>query len=61
MLNVGVIGLGMMGSLHLDVYGRRDDGRIVALSDKDPMRLSGQGSVNSNVGDQAESDRCHWC
>jgi hypothetical protein len=51
----------MMGSLHLDVYGRRDDGRIVALSDKDPMRLSGQGSVNSNVDDQAESDRCHWC
>jgi hypothetical protein len=51
----------MMGSLHLDVYGGRDDGRIVALSDKDPMRLSGQGSVNSNLGDQAESDRCHWC
>lgn len=57
MLNVGVIGLGMMGALHLDVYGRRDDVRIVALSDTDPMRLSGQGSVNSNVGDQAESDR----
>lgn len=42
MLNVGVIGLGVMGSCHLDVYDGHGDGRIVALSDKDPIRLPGR-------------------
>jgi predicted dehydrogenase len=54
MINVGVIGLGMMGLTHLDVYGRRDDVKIVAISDLDPDRLSGNSRAAGNVEGQAQ-------
>ena len=43
MINVGVIGLGMMGQTHLDAYAKRADVKVVAISDKDADRLSERG------------------
>lgn len=53
-LKVGVIGLGMMGLTHLDVYGKRDDVEIIAIADKDADRLSGQAQAAGNIEGQAE-------
>jgi len=53
MIKVGVIGLGMMGSTHLDVYAKRDDVEVVAISDKDPQRLSGEALALGNIEGQA--------
>jgi predicted dehydrogenase len=54
MLNVGVIGLGMMGNTHLDVYAKRKDVRVVAIADADVDRLSGQAKAQGNVKGQAQ-------
>ena len=54
MIKVGVIGLGMMGSTHLDVYEGLDDAQIVALSDIDPDRLSGQSLAKGNIDGMAQ-------
>ncbi|MGE5607742.1 MAG: Gfo/Idh/MocA family protein [Bacillota bacterium] len=54
MVNVGVLGLGMMGLTHLDVYGKRSDARVVAISDKMPDRLEGKTKAAGNVEGQAK-------
>lgn len=54
MINVGVIGLGMMGQTHLDVYAKRSDAKVVAISDRDPDRLSGKVRAAGNVEGQAQ-------
>lgn len=54
MINVGVIGLGMMGSTHLDVYGKRDDVRVVAIADRDADRLHGRKKAAGNIEGQAQ-------
>jgi predicted dehydrogenase len=54
MINVGVIGLGMMGQTHLDVYAKRPDVKVVAISDRDPDRLSGKTRAAGNVEGQAQ-------
>ncbi len=54
MINVGVIGLGMMGQTHLDVYAKRGDVKVVAISDRDPARLSGKVRAAGNVEGQAQ-------
>jgi len=54
MLNVGVIGLGMMGNTHLDVYAKRKDVKVVAVADLIPDRLSGKVKVGGNVKGQAQ-------
>lgn len=54
MMNVGVLGLGMMGLTHLDVYGKRSDVRVVAISDKMPDRLEGKTKAVGNVKGQAK-------
>jgi predicted dehydrogenase len=54
MVRVGVIGLGMMGLTHLDVYGKRKDAKVVALSDADPDRLSGKIRAAGNIDGQAQ-------
>jgi predicted dehydrogenase len=54
MINVGVIGLGMMGQTHLDVYAKRGDVKVVAISDRDPERLSGKVRAAGNVEGQAQ-------
>lgn len=54
MINVGVIGLGMMGGTHLDVYAKRSDVRIVAVSDKRADRLEGKAKAAGNIEGQAQ-------
>ena len=54
MTRVGVIGLGMMGGTHLDVYAKRDDAQVVAISDLIPDRLSGKEKAAGNVEGQAQ-------
>lgn len=56
MIKVGVIGLGMMGNTHLDVYSKRDDVQVVAISDINPARLSGQERAQGNVKGQAQGN-----
>ncbi len=53
MIKVGVIGLGMMGNSHLDVYSHRSDVEVVAVSDSDPARLSGEEKAAGNIEGQA--------
>ena len=49
MVSVGVIGLGMMGRIHLDAYAKLDGASIVAVSDKSPERLAGKCIVKGNI------------
>lgn len=53
-MKVGVIGLGMMGLTHLDVYQKRSDVQVVAISDKDADRLTGRTKAAGNVEGQAQ-------
>ncbi len=54
MINVGVIGLGMMGITHLDIYCKHKDVKVVAVSDIDPDRLSGHVRVGGNIEGQTQ-------
>ncbi len=54
MVNVGVIGLGMMGLTHLDVYAKMDGVRVVAIADKDQDRLHGRTRAAGNIDGQAQ-------
>jgi predicted dehydrogenase len=54
MTRVGIIGLGMMGNTHLDVYAKRDDVEVVAVADINPRRLSGEEKAGGNIEGQAQ-------
>jgi predicted dehydrogenase len=54
MINVGVIGLGMMGLTHLDVYATAKTARVVAIADADPGRRDGSVKARGNVEGQAQ-------
>jgi len=54
MIKVGVIGIGMMGSTHLDIYSRLKQARVVAISDIDPDKLSGKARAKGNIEGQAQ-------
>ena len=54
MVKVGVIGIGMMGSTHLDIYSRLPQARVVAISDIDPDKLSGKARAQGNIEGQAK-------
>lgn len=54
MINVGVIGLGMMGLTHLDVYAGSPAAKVVAIADPDPARRSGKAKAAGNVEGQAQ-------
>jgi predicted dehydrogenase len=54
MINVGVIGLGMMGLTHLDVYAGSKAARVVAIADADPGRRNGTVKARGNVEGQAK-------
>jgi len=55
MVKIGVIGLGMMGSTHLDAYGKLADAQIVAVADWDDDVLCGKNKAQGNVEGQAQS------
>src|ERR1044071_4964478 len=53
MINVGIVGLGFMGSMHLKAYRHVPGVRIAALCSPSGKRLDGDFSgVSGNVGDQ---------
>lgn len=55
-LRVAVLGLGMMGNTHLDVYSRRPDVEVIAMADANPDRLSGKVRAGGNIEGQASGD-----
>ena len=54
MLNVGVIGLGMMGATHLDAYARLRGVKVVAVADLIEERREGRTVVGGNVKGQSQ-------
>ncbi len=54
MIKVGVIGLGMMGGVHLRAYAGRKDARVVAVADRLEERRTGKSGVAGNIGEQGE-------
>lgn len=54
MIRVGVIGLGMMGLTHLDVYAGVAGAKVVAIADADPARRTGKAQAKGNVEGQAQ-------
>ena len=52
---VGVIGLGMMGLTHLDVWSKRGDVLVTAIADQDKARLSGETVAEANLEGLAET------
>ena len=54
MINVGVIGLGMMGLTHLDAYRKHVGVRIAAICDIDEDRLAGKTQAAGNIEGQAQ-------
>lgn len=54
MIKVGILGLGMMGLTHLDVYRQLANVQIVALADWDPRRLYDEEKASGNIEGQAQ-------
>lgn len=54
MVQVGVIGLGMMGATHLDAYAQRGDVGVVAVAEKNPDLLHGKALAEGNIEGQAQ-------
>ena len=53
-LKVGVIGLGSMGSTHLDIYSQISEVEVVALADPKKNRLDGSSRAEGNISGQAQ-------
>ena len=53
-LKVGVIGLGSMGSTHLDIYSKINDVEVIAIADSIQSRLDGSSKAEGNISGQAE-------
>jgi len=53
-LKVGVIGLGNMGSTHLDIYSQISEVEIVAVADPKKSRLDGSSRAEGNISGQAQ-------
>jgi predicted dehydrogenase len=50
-VKVGIIGLGFMGTTHLDIYRNNDKAEVVAIADINPTKLAGDiSSVFANIG-----------
>ena len=46
---VAVLGLGMMGNTHIAAWLKREDAEVVAVSDPNPKRLSGEVKAEGNI------------
>lgn len=55
MVRVGVVGLGMMGLTHLDVYRSLPNVELAAICDADPDRLSGKVHALGNIEGQSQA------
>jgi len=53
-LKVGVIGLGSMGSTHLDIYSQISEVEVVAVADPNKNRLDGSSRAEGNISGQAQ-------
>ena len=53
-LKVGVIGLGSMGSTHLDIYSQISEVEVVAVADPIKNRLDGSSKAEGNISGQAQ-------
>jgi len=53
-LKVGVIGLGSMGSTHLDIYSLISEVEVVAVADPNKSRLDGSSRAEGNISGQAK-------
>lgn len=53
MLKVGIIGIGMMGSTHLDAYSKLKGVKVIAVADLIPARREGRAVVAGNVKGQS--------
>ncbi len=50
-VKVGIIGLGFMGTTHLDIYKANDKAEVVAVADVNPAKLAGDiSTVFANIG-----------
>ncbi|HBE03801.1 MAG TPA: hypothetical protein DC049_15205, partial [Spirochaetia bacterium] len=51
-INVGIIGLGFMGSTHFRIYQKNPKARLLALADIDPAKRRGDWrKICGNIGD----------
>jgi predicted dehydrogenase len=55
-LKVGIIGLGSMGSTHLDIYSQISEVEVVAVSDSIKSRLDGSSRAEGNISGQAQGN-----
>lgn len=53
MVKVGVIGVGSMGTTHLDAYARVAEAQVVAVADLIEERRTGRASAKGNIEGQA--------
>ncbi len=53
-LKVGIIGLGSMGSTHLDIYSKINEVEVTAIADSIQSRLDGSSKAEGNISGQAE-------
>lgn len=54
MVKVGVIGLGAMGSTHLDAYSKLDAANVIAVADWNDAVLTGKNKAEGNIEGQAK-------
>ncbi len=55
-INVAVVGLGMMGQMHLGCYAGNPKAQIVAVCDENAGKLSGQSKVAGNIANENALD-----
>jgi predicted dehydrogenase len=50
-LRIGIVGLGFMGKMHFETYGRMKNARVTAICDVDPTKRAGDWSgIAGNIG-----------
>lgn len=53
-MKIGIIGIGMMGSTHLDAYSKMDDVTILAVADLIEDRREGRAKAAGNIEGQSQ-------